>query len=206
MMNIRTKTMMNMKTMTMVVPRQGMQLPVWGVALGAMLVCPRAFALMGEHAPGQAVSCSLWPAGLADVVNSTNPVYGYFLNADDYFFFSGGSAELNRFLAKCSSLEGTPVTVVLQSGPGKVAKFHEKKPSVVHDWKLSTVNRAEHRDEPGVQGRPGLGQYVLVVEVHVGGRIPLRDLKMPANVELKAGQAATADVSSYVLKQKAKDE
>jgi len=205
-MNTKTITMMNMKTITMVVPRQRMKLAVWGVALGAMLMCPRAFALGGEHAPGQPVSCSLWPAGLADVVNSTNRVYGYFLNADDYFFFSGGSAALNRFLAKCSSLEGTPVTVVLQSGPGKVAKFHEKEPSVVYDWKLSTLNRADHRNEPGVQGRPGLGKYVLMVEVHVGGRIPLRDLKVPGNVELKAGQAATAEVSSYILKQRPKGE
>ena len=56
------------------------------------------FGLGSDYSNGQPVDNPLWPPGLAGLVNQSNRVHGFFVNAQDIFFYSGTAADFSKFL------------------------------------------------------------------------------------------------------------
>jgi hypothetical protein len=67
----------------------------------------RAFGLGADYQNGQPVGgTSSWPEGLKELVNKTNRVHGYFVNAEDLFFFSGSATNFSEFLHDYAKIQG----------------------------------------------------------------------------------------------------
>lgn len=77
-------------------------LAAWSVAVFGL----RAFSMGADHPAHQPVNLSESPAGLNALVNSTNRVHGYFVNAEDRFFFAGDTESFSAFLKQYAALDG----------------------------------------------------------------------------------------------------
>jgi hypothetical protein len=119
---------------------------------------------VGQH-PG---ALPRWPRGLSELVNTTNRVWGYWLNSETVFFFSGGQSELKAFLRDYSQLEGiNRGRLVLHDGVGE-AKSPWEKSGRPCDWKLYMSE--------------GIDRIVVEVHFWTDGRIALAQLDIPKNV------------------------
>ena len=67
-------------------------LSCWLAALLAIALCSRVYALGGDHPANQPVNLDKAPTGLNELINQTNRVHGFFVNAEDRFFFVGDTA------------------------------------------------------------------------------------------------------------------
>ncbi len=157
------------------------------IVLIALMWCVPAFPLAAGHPPGHPVGQNPeWPAGLADLLNSPGRVHGFFINANDFYFYREDTDEFNLFLEQYARLERTPLTLVLQPGPGKTDFITPDDKEITFDWKVNVYCRGWAREAPpdptGTAGR-----YVIVLEVHPGGEVELNKIKVPVNVKLRSG-------------------
>jgi len=155
------------------------------IALVAVVCCLPAFPLASNHPPGLPVGQQPdWPEGLADFLNSPGRVHGYFVNANDFFFYRGDTDEFNQFLDQYARLEKTPLTVVLQPGPGKTNFITRDDKEITFDWKVDVYCRGWAREiPPDLPG--GKSQYVAIIQLHTGGEVNLNKVNVPVNVEVK---------------------
>src|SRR5215469_4322524 len=104
-----------------------------------------AFALGSDYPADRAVTGPTnWPPGMGTLVNATNRVWGFFVNAEDIFFFSGGASQLTTFLRDYARLEGIEShRLVLHDGVGE-AKSPWEKTGRPCDWKLYTCPKSWH--------------------------------------------------------------
>jgi hypothetical protein len=99
------------------------------------------FGLGSDHPNGQPVNNPLWPPGLASLVNQSNRVHGFFVNAQDIFFFSGAATDFSEFLQAYSKLEGVAAhRLVLHEGAGE-AKSPWGSGGQPCDWELFLDSR-----------------------------------------------------------------
>ena len=160
----------------------------------ALLVATReAFALGADHPNNRPVTGSTnWPKGLDLLINSTNRVHGYFVNAEDIFFFGGSASQLSAFLQKYSELDGVARRrLILHEGTGE-AKSPWGKAGRPCDWKMYMCPMGWHKAgvllQQGTNSIPEIQQAAkepgYVVEIHfwTGGRIKLGQVAIPKNV------------------------
>jgi hypothetical protein len=167
---------------------------MWMVVGCALLIASKeAFALGGDYPSDRLITGSRnWPKGMDMLVNATNRVHGYFVNAEDIFFFSGSAAELTAFLHDYSRLEGVESRrLILHDGLGE-AKSPWAKTGRPCDWKLYACPKSW--PNLGVLLKQGTNSVEAVqkaakepgylVEVHfwTGGRIALDQIDIPKNV------------------------
>jgi hypothetical protein len=163
------------------------------IACALVVAAPAALALGSDYPPDRPViSSTNWPKGLNALVNVTNRVWGFFVNAEDDFFFSGTAAELSVFLRDYSRLEGIESRrLILHDGVGE-AKSPWEKAGRPCDWKLEACPKSWHNiavlSKQGTNSVEALQKAAkepgYVVEVHfwTGGRIALDKLAIPGNV------------------------
>ena len=154
----------------------------------------KAFGLGADYQNGEPVGgTSAWPNGVKELVNTTNRVHGFFVNAEDIFFFSGNATNLNGFLGDYSKIQGVDKhQLILHEGAGE-AKSPWDKSGRPCDWKLFTCPKAWLVGQtlaPGTNSiaakRAAANDTNLVLEVHfwTGGKIGLDQLVIPKNVEV----------------------
>lgn len=163
----------------------------------ALIISVRdAFALGADISNDRPVVGSTnWPKGMDQLVNATNRVHGFFVNAEDIFFYSGSAAELTTFLQSYSRLEGIESRcLILHDGIGE-AKSPWAKTGRPCDWKLYACRKGWHNF--AVASKQGTNsvevlhnaaiepRYVLEVHFWTGGRIPLDQVDVPKGVEVK---------------------
>jgi hypothetical protein len=158
-----------------------------------------AFALGADHPNDRPVTASTnWPAGLEELVNSTNRVHGFFVNQEDVFFYSGDAAALTAFLRDYARLEGvTDKCLIQHSGVGE-AKSPWAKAGQPCDWKLdacpkgwrniATLSKGGTNSVEALQEAAKEPGYVVEVHLWTGGRIALDQVDVPKNVEVKMEQ------------------
>jgi len=126
------------------------------------------------------------------LVNATNRVHGFFVNAEDVFFFSGNASNFTTFLTDYSQMSGVEKhRLILHDGIGE-AKSPWDKTGRACDWKfygcpkgwlnlatLKGTNFIEVMQKAAKE--PG---YVLEVHLWTGGRIALDQVIVPQNVEV----------------------
>ena len=82
-----------------------------------------------------------WPEGVANLVNTTNRVHGFFVNDEDIFFFSGSATNLTTFLADYSQIQGVEKhRLILHDGVGE-AKSPWEKTGRACDWELNGCSK-----------------------------------------------------------------
>jgi len=122
-----------------------------------------------------------WPPGMKELVNIPNRVHGFFVNAEDVFFFSGTSKEFAAFLTQYSKIQPVEKHVlILHEGKGE-AKSPWDKSGKPCDWKLFGCPESWLTENAKVKA----GTYVLEVHFWTGGPIAFDKALVPSNVEVK---------------------
>jgi len=118
-------------------------------------------------------------------------VHGYFINANDFFFYVGDTDEFNQFLDQYAKLKKTALTLILQPGPGKTDFITRDDKEITFDWKVNLYCRGWAREAPpDPTGKAG--RYVIVLEVYPGAQVELNKIKVPLSVKVKSGVANDA--------------
>lgn len=157
--------------------------------LTLLSLAPAAFALGGEHGKGdpkRPISSSAWPAGVTELVNRTDRIGGFWINQSDVFYYAGDAAAFNTFLARYAAVKAAPLRLVLQGWGG--APWH-KELTVRYDWRLSLI---------------GWRTFDVQVAFPLDGRIPLKAITVPANVEIVYSGEKSADVERFLAEHRAR--
>ncbi|HUU92158.1 MAG TPA: hypothetical protein VM238_13235 [Phycisphaerae bacterium] len=175
--------------------RQAVRLILGCIAMAAC--CTVALALGASHPNDQTCSNKEWPAGLSDIVNTKARVCGFFVNANDWFYFKGDTKAFNGVLAAYGKLKDTPLLLVLHPGRGTAREPWDKDKSVPCEWSLTIQRRGWGAPEP----KPGeTGKYVVALHLWLGGDVALEELDVPLNVEVQSG----AEIERFVAEHQAK--
>ncbi|MBC8097670.1 MAG: hypothetical protein H7Y43_17860 [Akkermansiaceae bacterium] len=154
------------------------QLKVRLLAACVFAIAASAFGLGADYENDHPVGgASGWPEGLKELVNTTNRVHGYFVNAEDVFFFSGSATNLTEFLRDYSKIQGIEKhQLILHEGTG-AAKSPWSKASKPCDWKLYAVPKS------WLAGDGKEKSFILEVHFWTGDKIALDQVAVPRNVE-----------------------
>jgi hypothetical protein len=158
-------------------------------------LAPFARAMGADH-PSAPVTGTQWPLGVANLVNASNRVHGYWYNDYDCFFFKGDTADLNAFLAACGR---TPSTTYVTIHPGKLdvrSPWDQKPRDVQGNWTLAISGG---RLSTLGDGMPG-GYGVVRVDLYLDGTIRLGELQIPKNMIVRSGGEIEAFVREHPSK------
>jgi hypothetical protein len=136
-----------------------------------------------------------YPEGMDALINIPNRVHGFFVNAEDVFFYAGSAADFTGFLmdyTKISAMEKH--LLILHDGIGEAKSPWETKGRPC-DWKLygclkSWLNvgkmvMAGTNSTAALQETGRDTNYVLEVHFWTGGHIPWNQVAVPPNVEVR---------------------
>ena len=149
------------------------------------LLCLALFALPipgyplgSDHPKDRPVGeSSLWPKGLSSLANATNRVGGFFVNAEDVFFFAGGAEEFGRFLQGYSEINGIVAhKLVVHAEKGVAKSPWDKGPGVPCNWKLVGYPESWHTGDASKKG------YVLEAHVYLGDNPGLEKVPVPKSI------------------------
>lgn len=159
--------------------------------------CYAVFAMGGEYPRGETIQQPAWSEGLAELANRPDRVYGYWVNANDWLFYTGDTEALNQFLAQYAEIPERPLRVVLHPGQGRVkTSFSEARPETLFDWQLTILRWGTHPQAPELSGKPR-SEPVAIIEVWLGGQVALEELKVPRRVEVVSGREIEAFVTAH---------
>ena len=114
------------------------------------------------------------------LVKGQKPVHGYWVNWEDVFFYAGDTAAFNRFVEAYSKMPNAKLRVVIHPGTKKARSPWDKADrDMAVDWSLYVWNTGT--STPGAKPAPSQ------VDVWLGSRIKLEDVRIPANVEVVSG-------------------
>jgi hypothetical protein len=158
-----------------------------------LLAAANIYGTGSDHSTNAIVEPS-WPKGMAELVNTTNRVHGYWVTASDVFFFQGGTNEFNAFLQAYSKIDGIDDhQLILHEGIGDAKSPWEKTPRAC-DWELfgipkrwlevSKVVPQGTNTLAALQAAAATTNYVLRVEFWTGGKIAFDQIKVPENVKV----------------------
>jgi hypothetical protein len=164
-----------------------------GIAAGLVETYP-LFGMGGDYPQGKPVTPQPdWPAGLAGMINTENRTVGWYVNANDFFAYTGNTETLNAFLAQFAALKAANAKVVLHAGKGQLGEFESKDNGIkTLDWRLDIIRWARPPEKPG-----------MTVHVWLGGNVNLDALKMPGDVTVESGQEIEKFVAAHAQTQKA---
>jgi hypothetical protein len=159
----------------------------------ATLLPGRALALGSDHPADRPISAQPeWPAGLHGLLSHAGRVHGYFVNANDYFFYAGDAKALNEAIKAYAALKDTPLTLVLHPGKGAARSPWSKEKPRDCDWKINVYRRGWHPEAPVIPGVAKAG-YVVSVEVWIDGQVKLDKLVVPHKIQLRTDKLDKAD-------------
>jgi hypothetical protein len=166
----------------------------------ALLSCsPSAWGLGGDHPKGKLNAQAQWPAGLIDLINSGDRVQGHWVNQNDFFYYKGDAAALQKYLAEYAKIKDTPHTVILHLGSDQRTGPLGDEPTVRFDWKLEVIRRgwgapldpARKKDDPG---------YVVTVHIWLGDQIALSKLDVPKEVNVQSAGDLERFIEAHRMK------
>jgi len=142
----------------------------------------RVFGLGSDYPNGQPVGgTSAWPKGVKELVDTTNRVHGFFVNAEDVFFFAGSATNFAEFLNGYSKTQGVEKhRLVLHEGVGE-AKSPWSTNGQTCDWKLYACPKSWLSQDAKDKS------FVLEVHFWTGGKIALDRIAIPKNIEFAGG-------------------
>ena len=132
---------------------------------------------------------------MSTLINTTNRVWGFWVDAKNEFFFSGGALQFTTFLRDYSRLAGIEGhRLVLHGGVGE-ARSPWAKAGRSCDWKLYLCPTSRHKIfellRQGTNSLEALQKagkeqgYVAEVHFWTAGSIALEQLQIPTNVVIQ---------------------
>lgn len=156
-------------------------------------------SLASEHPDGPITGNPDWPKGLAELINQESRFYGYFINADDYFFFRGDTEEFNKFLKEYTELEGFPHILVIHPGRGIENRLGSEE-KFEFDWELKALRwgwdayvSEELKDEV---------DCLVILHVWLGSGIDLEEIEVPLHINLKSSREIEKFIEEHKFKQR----
>jgi hypothetical protein len=139
------------------------------------------------------------------------PVHGYWVNWEDVFFYQGDAKAFHQFMEVYRQFRHVQLSVVLHSGAGEARSPWDKESrNLPADWSLYVWKTGvpftgpADKDEKAPPGKPAPTR----VDVWVGKRLKLADLKIPENIAVTASEkdlAADSEISKFLAKRKKPD-
>jgi hypothetical protein len=163
------------------------------------LTAPEAFALGSDHPKGPVAGNKGWPEGLKELANWQNRVHGFWVNETDVFFYDGESKELNKFMEGYSKLKNTALHVVIHAGAKKARSPWDKaERDIPVAWSLhASFSPLVRGGMPSPRGR-----FYTRVDVWLGSRLKLEDLRIPAAVAVVSGGEIEKFIAEHRSRQK----
>ncbi len=136
-----------------------------------------------------------YPKGFEELVNATNRIAGYDVNSESVYFFSGNAPDFTRFLEEYANIRVPGEhRLVLRDGVGE-ARSPWAKSGRPCDWKLYSAPQgrleAFRLMEQGTNSPARIRaaahnhtNYLLVVDFWTGGRVALKEVRIPANIKV----------------------
>ena len=148
----------------------------------------RVWALGGEHIMGpngKFVDYSpFWPPEFVDLVNSGGCFDGFWINANDWFFFRGDAKTFNEFLKAYGSLKNTPLQVIIHAGSERPGlPWDSSRPTSLYNWQLEILKRGW--GVPKIPNKPE-EKYIVTVNLWIDKQIKLSDVIVPETIQLKS--------------------
>lgn len=176
----------------------------WSVVLGAVLIVlvPVASILgLGANHPKdyRVTDQDGWPKGLAALVNDSSRVHGFFINANDFFFYSGNSEAFNVFMERYAKLTDIPLVLVLHPGVGRTGGLGEEK-NIPCEWAMSIIRRGWGADMPK-EFEKSPSKVLVNISLHLGGKVRLDELDVPLNVKVRSGGEIDQFIATHEAKQ-----
>ena len=147
----------------------------------AALPIGAAYESSGDIGPERLPEWPSWPPGMVGLVNFTNRVHGYLTNAEEFFFFTGNTADFQKFLGKYSTVTGiVSHRLIIHPGRWITRSPWGEEPIKTCDWELYACPARWLRATGKIEAdRAG---YILEVHLWKGGAVALGQLKIPENV------------------------
>lgn len=148
-----------------------------------LLLSPRqAFALGADHPKGE-VSSEAWPKGMAAIVNSAQRIHGYFVNAEDVFFFVGDQKQFEELLTAYAKVDGILVhKIVIHEGRGRAKSPWQATGETPCDWMVFGCPASWKRADSAAKG------YILEIHLWKEGKIKVDTLKLPEGILVEPAQ------------------
>jgi hypothetical protein len=127
------------------------------------------------------------------LVQGQIPVHGFMVNWEDVFFYSGETTDFNCFVEAYSKLENLEHRIVIHPGTKRARSPWDKEDrNIPVDWSYYVWNIGAV--PKGAKPAPAK------VDVWLGSRIKLEELRIPVNVEVISG----GEIEKFVGERKKK--
>jgi hypothetical protein len=137
-------------------------------------------------------------------VAGQTPVHGYFVNWEDVFYFAGDAKAFNQFVDAYSKFKDVKLQVVIHAGTTTASSPWDKAPrDLPADWSFYVWNTGMPlSDKPA--DKPVGNPAPTRVDVWVGTRLKLQDLRIPANLEVEAAKGVPpgGEIEKFVAERK----
>ena len=160
----------------------------------------RAYAMGADHPADRAVNLQDVPPGLNDLINQTNRVHGFFVNAEDRFFFAGDTIAFSAFLKQYATLEGIAGhRLIIHRGKGQAKSPWDKGDGKACDWMLNVApvswiegHREVFRDAAGDASRTEKPKYLAEAHVWTAGSVDLDKVSIPDGIHVVRQESPAA--------------
>ncbi len=170
----------------------------------------QAFALASDYSKEQLKS--------SGNVGGQVPIHGYWVNSADVFFYAGEAKAFNQFVEAYSKLKHAKLKVVIHPGATNASSPWDKGPrNEPADWSLYVSNTGDWNtgdplkppaEVPGRQEGDNVTARAPAptrVDVWVGPRLKLRDLRIPAGLDVTASKEVepSGEIAEFIGRRKA---
>src|SRR5262249_19206163 len=147
-------------------------------------------------------------------IGGQTPVHGYWVNWEDVFFYAGDAKAFNQFIDAYSKFKYRKLKVVLHVGPHSAQSPWDKAPRVIAaDWSLYIWNTGYPLEGKVLIAKPGQTEVEIAptgepaptrVDVWVGARLKLQDLRIPAGLDVSAASDAppAGEIEKFLIARK----
>jgi hypothetical protein len=165
-------------------------------ACAIMFAASSAFGLGSDYnndhpvTSPQVAGADSWPKGMEHLVNAAHRVHGFFVNDEDVFFFAGSAADFTAFLLEYSKIDPIRKHVLIIHGGSGKAMSPWGGPGVPCDWEIYGCSATRSRNAKDVKDPTAVSPwYTLEVHFWSGGKIDLKQVTVPKNIELRNATA-----------------
>ena len=158
-------------------------------ALVTVLAPQAALALGGVYPNKEKITSSGWPKGMSELVNLSERVHGYFVNAEEVFFYSGNQKLFDELLLKYSKIDGVAEhKIVIHEGRGRAESPLRKLEGLPCDWMIYGCPASWAWLASKAKGDIPEG-YILEIHIWNEGAIKIDRDRLPKKIAIEVVKA-----------------
>ena len=156
-----------------------------------VLACSvHVFGLGSDHSADRPVNLHAAPSGVNDLINNPSRVHGFFVNAEDRFFFAGDTLVFVPFLKQYAALKGIAGhRLIIHQGKGMAKSPWDDGEGKPCDWMLEVarvswreLDAEVYRDKDGSPPKEGGPEYLVELRVWMEGQVDIKKIEVPKGV------------------------